>query len=51
MPNILQLNGNLKHRRDLDGAVNDDFSTTVAADVLAIPVTHARVAKTTGVDA
>lgn len=29
----------------------DDHSTTVAADVLAIPITHLYVAKTTGADA
>lgn len=29
----------------------DDLTTAVAADVLAIPVTHAYVAKTTGADA
>ncbi len=34
-----------------DGDTTDDVTTTVAADVLAIPVTHGYVAKTTGADA
>ena len=42
--------GEMYHHED-DSANNDDLTTTVAADVLAIPVTHAIVAKTTGADA
>ena len=37
--------------RQQDSDATDDLTTTVAADVLAIPVTHAYVAKTTGADA
>ena len=37
------------HRRDDDAT--DDLTTTSAADSLAIPVSHAYVAKTTGADA
>lgn len=37
------------HIHDYDAT--DDLSTTVAADVLAIPVSHMYVAKTTGGDA
>lgn len=40
---------NLYHQQDSDNT--PDLNTTVAADVLAIPVTHAYVAKTTGADA
>lgn len=39
----------LYHQQDSDAT--DDLNTTVAADVLVIPVTHAYVAKTTGADA
>lgn len=48
MSNIFQF-ANLFHRRDDDAT--DDRTTTVAADVLAIPVSHGYVAKTTGGDA
>lgn len=48
MSEIFQI-GDLYHRRDADST--DDRTTTVAADVLAIPVTHGYVAKTTGADA
>lgn len=48
MSRILRL-GELYHRNDSDAT--DDLSTTCAADVLAIPVTHAYVSKTTGGDA
>lgn len=48
MSKILVL-GEMFHQNDYDNT--DDFATTVAADVLAIPVTHAYVAKTTGADA
>jgi len=41
--------GEMYHQQDSDAT--DDLTTTVAADVLAIPVTHAYVAKTTGGDA
>lgn len=41
--------GELFHRNDYD--TTDDKSVTVAADVLAIPVTHMYVSKTTGGDA
>lgn len=37
------------HQQDSDET--EDLTTTVAADVLEIPVTHAYVAKTTGADA
>ena len=37
------------HQQDSD--VTEDLTETVAADVLAIPVTHGYVAKTTGADA
>lgn len=39
----------LFHATDVN--TSDDLTTTVAADVLAIPVTHLYVAKTTGADA
>jgi len=39
----------IRHQNDYDAT--DDLATTVAADVLVIPVTHAHVAKTTGADA
>jgi len=48
MSQIFQLS-NLFHRNDTDAT--DDRSTTCAADVLAIPVTHGYVSKTTGADA
>lgn len=48
MSRIFQVKG-LYHQRDADAT--DDLTETVAADVLAIPVTHAYVAKTTGGDA
>ena len=41
--------GEIYHQQDSD--TTDDLTTTIAADVLAIPVTHAYVAKTTGADA
>ena len=41
--------GEMYHQQDSDNT--DDLTTTVAADVLAIPVTHGYVAKTTGGDA
>jgi hypothetical protein len=37
--------------RQQDSDATEDLTTTVAADVLPIPVTHAYVAKTTGGDA
>jgi len=40
---------NLYHQQDSDAT--EDLTTTVAADVLVIPVTHLYVAKTTGGDA
>lgn len=43
------INGEMYHRNDYDNT--EDLTTTVAADVLAIPVTHFYVAKTTGADA
>lgn len=39
------------HQNESGDDGTDDIATTVAADVLAIPVTHAYVAKTTGADA
>ncbi|MBU0792175.1 MAG: hypothetical protein KKC55_17160, partial [Gammaproteobacteria bacterium] len=48
MSRILRL-GEFYHQQDSDAT--EDLGTTVAADVLAIPVTHAYVAKTTGGDA
>jgi len=48
MSRIIRI-GEIYHQQDSDNT--DDLSTTVAADVLAIPVTHADVAKTTGADA
>lgn len=48
MTQIFQI-GELYHQRDTDATT--DRTTTVAADVLAIPVTHGYVAKTTGGDA
>lgn len=41
--------GEMYHQQDSDST--DDLTTTVIADALAIPVTHAIVAKTTGGDA
>ena len=41
--------GEMYHQQDSDAT--DDLTTTVAADVLPIPVTHGYVAKTTGGDA
>jgi len=41
--------GEMYHQQDSDNT--EDLTTTIAADVLAIPVTHAIVAKTTGGDA
>jgi putative exporter of polyketide antibiotics len=41
--------GEIYHRNDYDSTL--DFAETVAADALAIPVTHAIVQKTTGADA
>jgi hypothetical protein len=50
MSRILQIGAqSLFHQNDADST--DDITTTVAADVLAIPVTHGYVAKTTGADA
>lgn len=40
---------NFFHRNDTDAT--DDLSTTCIADVLAVPVTHGYVSKTTGADA
>ena len=48
MSRILRL-GEIYHQNDSDAT--EDLTTTVAADVLAIPVTHAYVGKTTGGDA
>lgn len=48
MSQIFQLSG-LFHQRDPD--VTEDLTTTCAADVLAIPITHGYVSKTTGGDA
>lgn len=48
MAKYLQIPG-LDHQDDAN--TNFDANTTVAADVLAIPVTHGYVAKTTGADA
>lgn len=48
MARYFQIPG-LEHQDDAN--TNFDKTTTVAADVLAIPVTHAYVAKTTGADA
>ena len=48
MSQIIRLEG-IRHQNDYDAT--DDLATTVAADVLVIPVTHAHVAKTTGDDA
>jgi hypothetical protein len=50
MSRILRI-GEFYHRNDSSDDGTDDLGTTVAADVLAIPVTHAYVAKTTGADA
>ena len=47
MSQIIQIGG-LYHRR---GAAAEALTTAVAADVLAIPVTHGYIAKTTGADA
>jgi len=48
MSRILRL-GEIYHQNDSDAT--EDLTTTSAADSLAIPVTHAYVAKTTGADA
>ena len=48
MSRILRL-GEIYHQNDSDAT--EDLTTTSAADSLAIPVTHAYVAKTTGGDA
>ena len=48
MSRIFQI-GELFHQRDADAT--DDLTTTVAADILAIPVTHGFVKKTSGADA
>ena len=48
MSRILQI-GELFHQRDDDAT--DDLTTTVAADILVIPVSHGYVAKTSGADA
>jgi len=48
MSRIFRKGGNY-HKNDADST--DDLTTTVAADALAIPLTHAIVAKTTGGDA
>ena len=48
MSQIFQI-GELFHQRDDDST--DDRTTTVAADVLVIPVSHGFVSKTTGADA
>lgn len=41
--------GDLRNQHDFDNT--DDLAVAVAADELAIPVTHAYVSKTTGADA
>ena len=48
MSRIIRI-GEIYHQQDSDAT--EDLVETVAADVLAIPVTHAYVAKTTGADA
>ncbi len=48
MSRILRI-GEMYHQQDSDNT--DNLTTTVAADVLVIPVTHFYVAKTTGGDA
>jgi len=48
MSRIFQI-GELFHQRD--GDATDDLTTTVAADVLVIPVSHGFVSKTSGADA
>ena len=48
MSQILVL-GELFHKNDYDNT--EDVAVAVAADALAIPITHAYVAKTTGADA
>jgi hypothetical protein len=48
MSRVIRL-AEIYHQNDSD--TTEDLTTTVAADVLAIPVTHAYVAKTTGADA
>jgi hypothetical protein len=50
MSKILVLDGFFHQNTSSDDGT-DDFATTVDADVLAIPVTHAYVAKTLGADA
>ena len=47
MSRILRLT-EIRHQNDYDAT--EDLAIAVAADVLAIPVTHAHVAKTTGGD-
>ncbi len=48
MTRIFQI-GELYHQRDTDAT--EDLTTTSVADVLAVPITHGYVAKTTGGDA
>ena len=50
MSKILVLDGFFHQNTSSDDGT-DDFATTVDADTLAIPVTHAYVSKTTGADA
>lgn len=50
MSQILVLEG-FFHQNESSDDGTEDFATTSAADSLAIPVTHAYVAKTTGADA
>lgn len=48
MSRVIRMGG-IYHQEDTD--TTEDLTTTVAADVLAIPTSHAYVAKTTGADA
>ena len=48
MSRVIRMGG-IYHQQDSDAT--EDLTTTSAADSLAIPVTHAYVAKTTGADA
>lgn len=48
MSRVIRIDG-IYHQQDSDAT--DDLATTSIADSLAIPVTHAYVAKTTGADA
>ena len=50
MSKILRI-GEMYHQNESSDDKTDDLGTTVDADELAIPVTHAYVAKTTGADA